>query len=537
MKFSLALGAAMAAVLATSALAADKFEPSADNMRAHMTFLADDLMQGRMPGTPGYDIAANYVAAQFALLGVKPAGENGTFLQKVPMVSYRPAEQGAISFVGKGRPVALKFGVDYRPGSDPQGRKVALTAPMVFAGYGVVAPEKGRDDYAGLDVKGKIVVLLSGAPKGFQTEERAYYAGRHKRIEAARRGAVGILTVMTPTAERTHPFAKGNMHWRDTSMTWSQKDGAPSYVGAPVRSLGTISQAGAAKLFAYDPARLAEVMAAAETPDGVTPRFELPVQAKVSLTNEIREVASSNVVGVIEGSDPALKGEYIVLSAHLDHVGTSEPVNGDGINNGALDNAGGIATLLEVARGFRESGDPPKRSILITAVTAEEQGLIGAEYFAQNPTAPKEALVANVNLDMPILLYDFTDVVAFGAERSTIGPAVRRAAESMGVKLSPDPLPDEGLFTRSDHYRFVEAGIPSTFLMTGFANGGEAKFTEFLAKRYHMPNDDLNQGIDFAAGAKFAKINYRIARELADGKERPRWNEGDFFGGKFAAGR
>lgn len=537
MRISAALGAAMAAVLATSAMAADKFEPSADNMRAHMTFLADDLMQGRMPGTPGYDIAANYVAAQFALLHVKPAGENGTYLQKTPLVSYRPAEQGAISLIGNGRPAVLKFGVDYRPSADPLGRQVRLTAPLVFVGYGVVAPEKGRDDYEGLDVKGKIVVLLAGAPKSFQSEERAYYAGRIKRLEAAKRGAVGYITLTTPTSERTRPFAKGNAHWRDTSMTWAQADGTPFYVGATVRPLGMISQAGAAKLFRDTPAKVDEIMAAAETPDGVTPRFELPLQAKVSLTHETRSLVSSNVVGVIEGSDPALKGEYVVLSAHLDHIGVSEPVNGDGINNGALDNAGGIATLLEVARGFRESDDRPKRSILIVAVTAEEQGLIGAEYFAQNPTVPKGSIVANVNLDMPILLYDFTDVVAFGAERSSIGPAVRRAAQSMGVKLSPDPLPDEGLFTRSDHYRFVEAGIPSAFLMTGFANGGEAKFTEFLAKRYHMPSDDLAQGIDFDAGAKFAKLNYRIARELADGQDRPRWNAGDFFGGKFAAGR
>lgn len=534
MKRFFALGAAIAA-LATSAVAADKFEPSADAMRAHVTFLADDLLQGRMPGTPGYDIAANYVASQFLQLGVKPAGENGTYLQKVPMVSYRSAERGALTLRGGRKPVSMLFGADYRPYADPLGRQVKLTAPMVFVGYGIVAPERSRDDYAGLDVKGKIVVVLGGAPKSLQSEERAYYAGgRTKRIEAAKRGAIGYISVATPSQEKAYPFDKGNAHWRDTSMTWATPDGTPQLSGGQARPLASISQKGAAKLFAGAPVPVETIMAAAETPDGVTPRFELPLTAQVSLTNEIARVDSSNVVGLIEGSDPARKDEYVVLSAHLDHIGTSEPVDGDSINNGALDNAGGIATLLEVARGFEQSGAAPKRSILIVAVTAEEQGLIGADYFAHNPTVPKGSLVADVNLDMPILLYDFQDVVAFGAERSSVGPAVRRAAESMGVKLSPDPLPDEGLFTRSDHYRFVEAGIPAVFLMTGFANGGEAAFTGFLANRYHKPNDDLRQGIDYVAGAKFAKLNYRIARELADGKDRPRWNDGDFFGGKFA---
>jgi Zn-dependent M28 family amino/carboxypeptidase len=254
----------------------------------------------------------------------------------------------------------------------------------------------------------------------------------------------------------------------------------------------------------------------------------------VTLHTESREAPSVNVAGLIEGADPALKNEVVVLSAHLDHIGTSPPLKGDGVNNGALDNAGGIATTLEVARFFRESGKAPRRSVLVLAVTAEEKGLLGAEYFARNPTVPLSSLVADVNLDMPILTYDFLDVVAFGAERSSLADAVRRAAQRTGVALSPDPLPEEGLFTRSDHFRFVEVGVPSTFLMTGFQNGGEAKFRGFLATCYHRPCDDLAQGIDYAAGAKFARLNYEIARELADAGARPKWNKGDFFGTRFA---
>jgi Zn-dependent M28 family amino/carboxypeptidase len=223
-----------------------------------------------------------------------------------------------------------------------------------------------------------------------------------------------------------------------------------------------------------------------------------------------------------------------VLSAHLDHIGTTPPVNGDSINNGALDNASGVATTLEVARLFHARA--PKRSIMFLIDTAEEKGLVGAEYFARNPTVPKADIVADVDLDMPILTYDFTDVTAFGADRSSIGPAVKRAAARLNVRLSPDPSPDEGFFTRSDHYRFVEQGVPAVFLATGYANGGEAAYKTFMAEHYHKPSDDLNQPIRYDAGAKFARLNYEITRELANGP-RPSWNKGDFFAAKFAKGK
>jgi Zn-dependent M28 family amino/carboxypeptidase len=272
----------------------------------------------------------------------------------------------------------------------------------------------------------------------------------------------------------------------------------------------------------------------AEKPKGDPPRFALPATLDVTLHTESKAIHSENVAGLIEGSDPKLKDEVVVLSAHLDHIGVTPPVDGDSINNGALDNAAGVATTLEVARAFQESGQKPRRSILFLTVTGEEKGLLGAEYFAHNPTVGRGSLVANVDLDMPILFYDFTDVIAFGSDRSGVGPAVRKAAGRMGVALSPDPLPEEGLFTRSDHFRFVEVGVPAVFLMTGFQNGGEAKFRGFLATCYHRPCDDVSQPIDYAVGAKFARLNYEITRELADAEARPLWVKGDFFGTKFA---
>jgi len=509
-------------------------QQSAERVRAHVTFLASDLLQGREAGSPGYDIAANYVASQFAQLGLKPGG-GGSYFQAVPLLAARPADEGRFVLRGKdGAEVPLVFGEDVIVGRPfgPAERKVA--APMVFVGFGVVAPEHKRDDYKGLDVKGKVVVVLQGAPASFQTEERAYYAnGRTKRAEAAARGAVGMISVYLPDDEKRRPFAAGKRTWQSWAMTWRKPDGSPNDVALDTPQLATLSIAGATKLFAGAKKTYAEVAAAAEKPKGDPPRFALATRLDATLRTETKTLESANVAALIEGSDPKLKDEVVVLSAHLDHIGVTPPIKGDGVNNGALDNAGGIATTLEVARAFQQAGKAPRRSVLFLAVTGEEKGLLGAEYFARNPTVPLSSLVANVNLDMPILTYDFLDLIAFGAERSSLAGAVRKAAARENVALSPDPMPEEGLFTRSDHFRFVEVGVPSTFLMTGFQNGGEAKFRGFLAGCYHKPCDDLSQGIDYAAGAKFARINYEIAREIADADARPLWNKGDFFGTKF----
>jgi len=534
MTVSKLLAAALAGLAVSSAASAQP-AASSDRIRAHVEFLASDLLQGREAGSPGYDLAANYVASQFAQLGLKPAGDGGTYLQRVPLVAFRPADKGAYVIRGKdGSATPLVFGEDVLIGRNAGPRDHRLTAPVVFAGFGVVAPERKRDDYKGLDVKGKIVAVLNGAPASFQTEERAFYGNAHtKRVAAQKAGAVGVIFLTTPKDEVRRPFADGARTWQAWSMSWKTPDGSIHDPAPGAPGFASLSVKGAEKLFAGARKTYAEVTAAAEDAKADPPRFALPVSLDVTLKAETKAIESSNVAGLIEGSDPKLKDEVVVLSAHLDHIGITPPVNGDPINNGALDNAGGIATTLEAARAFVESGQRPRRSVLFLAVTAEEKGLLGAQYYAQNPTVTG-VMVANVNLDMPILTYDFLDVVAFGAERSTLGPAVRRAAERTGVALSPDPLPEEGLFTRSDHFRFVEVGVPSTFLMTGFQNGGEAKFRGYLRDCYHKPCDDLSQGIDYAAGAKFAKINYEIARELADADERPRWNKGDFFGVRFA---
>jgi len=501
-------------------------DQSAANIKADMAFLASDRLKGREAGSPEYDIAANYVAGQMKQLGLKPIG-SGDYFQPVPLVASRTTDQGALMLRdASGRATPLVFGKDYVVNGNPRAATIDMDAPLVFVGFGLVTAT--RDDYRGLDVKGKIVVALNGAPKFLQTEERAYYrSGKVKLAAAQAHGAIGLVSVNTLTGEKLRPFANVVRQYRSWGMTWRKPDGKP-FVASPLPTLAGISVAGAHKLLGTDTDK---ILAAAETKAGEMHGFALPFSLHAVLHSEIKTMESQNIVGLLPGSDPKLKNEYVVLSAHLDHIGITPPVNGDAINNGALDNASGVATTLEVARLFKAGA--PKRSILFLIDTAEEKGLIGAEYFARNPTVPAGSIVADVDLDMPILTYDFTDVTAFGADRSTIGPSVKRAAARMNVKLSPDPMPDEGIFTRSDHYRFVEQGVPAVFLATGFANGGEAAYRDFLAKHYHKPSDDLSQPIRYDAGAKFARLNYEITRELADGA-RPSWNKGDFFADKFA---
>src|SRR3954470_15662931 len=499
-------------LLAAPALAQGGDDSSAARIKADMAYLASDRLKGREAGTREYDRAARYVMDRMKRIGLRPAGDSkaagGGYLQHVPLVADRPADQGQLVLTDKGgHKTVLVFGKDYLVGGLVQAQFFSLDAPLVFVGYGLVAPEHGRDDYRGLNVKDKIVVALSGAPKFLQTEERAYYRSARVKLKAALdRGAAGYISIGTLTGEKLYPFANSVRQYKSWGMTWRRRDGAP-FVAVDLPQFAYVSVAGAPKLLG---GQTDKILAAAETKEGAVKGFDLPLQIKAEVHSEKKNVESNNIIGLLPGSDPKLKNEYVVLSAHLDHIGITPPVKGDSINNGALDNASGVATTLEVARLLKAK--PPRRSVLFLIDTAEEKGLIGADYFARNPTVPKAAITADVDLDMPILTYDFTDVVAFGADRSSIGPTVRRAAARMNVKLSPDPMPDEGIFTRSDHYRFVEQGIPAVFLATGYANGGEAAYKTFMAQHYHKPSDDLSQPIRYDAGAKFARLNYEITR-------------------------
>jgi Zn-dependent M28 family amino/carboxypeptidase len=509
--------------------------PDQAAMKAHVMFLASDAMRGREAGSPEFDIAAQYVAAQFYAAGLRPGGDDAGYLQAVPLIGYKLADKGNFIWAGSdGVPQALGFGQDFVPSPNAAKTETTIAAPVVFVGYGIVAPDYGRDDYRGVDVRGKIVAYVGGAPKGYDGEERAYFSSTGTKAQiAGAHGAVGAIQIESPRAGRgATPFALSVQQYERERVTWSRPDGSGKIDGAPV--LGTISMAGAAKLFAGAQQSWDQVRKAADSDDAKFTSFPLIGTLSVATKTATRAMPSSNVIGIIPGADPKLKDEVVILSAHLDHIGVTGPdARGDSINNGAEDNAVGIASLIEEARRFAASGKPPRRTVMFLAVTAEEKGLIGSDYFANNPTVPLKSIVADVNLDMPLITYKFEDMIVFGAPRSTLGPIVKHAVESVGVDLAPDPMPDEGLFVRSDHFRFVQKGIPSVFLWPGYKGAGKAAWEDFMKNHYHQPSDEISLPLDWAQGVRFVGVNYAIAREIADGDDRPRWNKGDYFGTYF----
>lgn len=522
-----------------AALDTQSQDDMAERLKADVRWLADDAREGREAGTQGYDEAAAYVAARLAGLGVEP-GADGSWFQQVPFVSgVQDLGASAMSITGPdGAVVELTHLDDFRvfPSIALENFEIE-NAPAVFVGYGVHAPEFGHDDYAGVDVDGKVVVYFSGAPDIFDNESRAHFnSSALKAKEASDRGAIGIVSLYNSATEESRPWERFIANPRYSQMTWVWPDGAPETSGRGIKGSATPSPEKAPLLFEGAPHSYAAARAAADGESAPTGSFDLAVAISMAGAMNVERVTSPNVVGLIRGTDPQLKDEYVVLTGHLDHLGVNERLvrdGKDGVNNGAMDNATGIATMLEVARRFQAEG-APKRSILIVALTAEEKGLLGADYFAHFPPVGQGEMVANVNLDMPVMLHDFTDVVAFGAERSSIGPIMKAALEETGIALSPDPIPQLGIFTRSDHYRFVEKGVPSIFLWPGFANGGEEKFWEFYRNHYHRPSDDFSQPILYDSLVRFTDVNYVIARALATAPERPSWNEGDFFGDLFS---
>lgn len=511
-------------------------KPSPELVRKHMSFLASDDLLGREAGTDGYDKAADYVAKEFSKLGLLPGGDNDSYFQDITFRrSHRDASKVKLEVKnGDGTAMALEQASDYLVSGSLLHAESDITAPVVFAGYGLVAPEMGRDDYAGLDVEGKLVALLTRTPGGIQSEERAYY-GSLKGSEASKRGAVGIVSLFTPVSESLFSFQRlateGGLD--EASMGWIKTNGEVQTKSPNLKASAIFSLDGAAKLFANAPVSWASILEAAAMDGGVTATFELPLSMTIQQTSTMDESRSANVIGFIAGSDPLLKHEVLVLSAHLDHIGVSKTDEEDRINNGALDNAAGVATLIETARMLMQQETRPRRTVLFLANTAEEKGLLGSQYFAKHSTLPEHRIVANINLDMPVLTYDFEDVVVFGGDRSTLRDAIELAATEMGLVIADDPFPEQGIFTRSDHFRFVEQGIPSVMVATGMANGGDKAWADHFARTYHRPADDMSNNIDFKAAAKFAELKTRIALEVANADQRPLWNNDDFFARQF----
>jgi Zn-dependent M28 family amino/carboxypeptidase len=545
MKLSLGLSIILTALLLvacqsdqvqqTSEVSAD-----ASKIKSHIRFLSDDLLEGRDTGARGHEIASIYIATEYEKYGLTPAGDNGTYMQRVNFVQAK-IDQSSIklSLSSTQGDTQLSYPKQFLTSPNPINESTKMAGKLVFVGYGIVAPELQHNDYQDMDVTGKVVVVLSGKPKSFPSEEGAHFgSGREKLRHASENGAVGFITISTPRGEKVRPYQNLLNFLHSPSVRWLDKDGNPSGVYPKIKGSAYFSKEAAGIIFAEAEQNLEQIYAMLEK-DELPKGFDLPMGIQLESKSVHKLISSPNVAAILTGSDPSLKNEYVVYSAHSDHIGFAKTVKKDKINNGAMDNATGTSVLIETARLFSQLKERPKRSILFLAVTGEEKGLLGSDYYAQNPTVPIGSMVANVNLDMPILTYEFADVIAFGADHSDMKGSVAKAAEKIGLELSPDPMPDQALFTRSDHYSFVKQGIPSVFLVPGFKSAnpdidGSVQFSHFLKTNYHKPSDDFSQPFNWKAATKFTEVNYHIGLTLANQAQRSSWNEGDFFGDTFS---
>ncbi len=516
-----------------------------EQIRAHIRFLADSLLEGRAPGTAGYDIAARYVATELEGMGLHP-GVSGSWYQPVPLakaVTDEAASSLTLTFGGQEQKLAdAKDYILYTwfasPASNGGKAESDVTAPVVFVGFGVTAPEQKYDDYAGVDVRGKIVARIYGAPSAFPSTVRAYYSDEIVKSKMAlAHGAIGTIEILLPEDWKRFPWdwavpqvQMGEMHWLD-------KAGSPHDFFPELRGNAMLSEQGASKLFAGASKSLDEAFTAARA--GKPQAFPLPVAVHIHTVAAQSVIQSANIIAEVRGSDPTLRDQYVVFTAHVDHLGICPAINGDNVCHGALDNASGVATQLEIARAYASLPRPPRRSVLFVFVTGEEMGLLGSDYFAHFPTVPLKSIVADVNTDgAPGEFAAMKDVVALGGEHSTLGDDVTAAAKLMGYDLTPDPMPEEVSFIRSDQYSFVLQGVPAVDVTDGI-HSVDPKINlyevekKWLVTRYHTPLDSMDQPIDFDSMAKGAVLNFLIGCGVAQQDKAPEWNKGDFFGTTF----
>lgn len=531
-------GCLLAGPSAPASAAEVAVQPTRATIKAHLGFLADDLLRGRDTGSPEYEIAARYVVAQFQGLGLEPAGNDGTYLQSVPLRRLQIDVDSAAVQIHRGDELTpLEWKRDFVMGGDAARAETTVTARVVFVGHGVVAPELSHDDYAGVDVDGRIILMINGAPSSFPDTQRAYHSnGTIKAEEAVARGAIGILVISTAEMAERYPWDRLTKNVGRPGYRWLDPEGRPDGYFPEIQGGAFLNHAAAAALFDGSGHTLEEVLEAEA--ENRLESFALETEATLRRHSSHEEISAPNVAAILRGADPDLRDEYVVYTAHLDHEGVGAPEGDDEIYNGAYDNAMGVSLLIEVARLLAASPQRPRRSIIFLAVAAEEKGLLGAEYYTHHPTVPIESIVANVNLDMPLFLYPVADVTAFGEQHSSLSGPVARAAATAGFAVTPDPMPEEVIFIRSDQYAFVQQGIPAVFFVPGMTSAdpaveGRELFMEFLTTYYHTPKDDLSRPIDWDSAERFALANYLLGLEIANDIRRPTWNEGDFFGEKF----
>lgn len=508
--------AAPPAALAAPAAA---LSPAAAQWWADIAAIANDGMEGRLTGSAGYMRAAEYVISRFKAEGLKPAGTEG-FMQPVKF-EQQLIDQNASTLdlvAADGSVVPLNAGRDSRIGAGGAPAPDRVDAPLVFIGYGLHLPKQGADDFAGFDLKGKIVVVLSGGPANISGPIKS--SARFARAEQlGKLGALGMVVLTTP---------------HQTEIPWSRQILLASQPGMYLQDASLretpdgfitvgLDPASSEVLFAGAGHTFAELCALADASKPV-PTFALPFRLRGSFAVKREALTSPNLVAELPGHDPKLAAQFVVVSAHLDHLGIGAPINGDKIYNGAMDDASGVATVLDIAHRLKK-GPRPRRSVLFLIVTAEEKGLLGSHYFARHPTVPKDSIVADLNFDMPLPLWPLTKVFAPGEDESTLGADARAVAATQGLQMAPDALPDRNVFIRTDQFSFVREGIPSLAFKFGFAKDTPEFQIEhdWRANRYHAPSDDLDQPVMKEEAVKLDAYVAALAARVANAHARPEW--------------
>jgi Zn-dependent M28 family amino/carboxypeptidase len=506
----------------------------AEKIRATVKYLSDDALQGRGTGQKGGDMAADWIAGEFKSYGLMPAGDQGTYFQQVNFFGVTTdAKQTSFSFVPKSGPeIALKFAHDYVANDQTHSQKSQIDAPLVYVGYGINAPEYKWDDYKGVDVKGKVLLMLvneppSDDPNFFKGRALTYY-GRwtYKYEEAARRGAVGVVLI--------HKTEMASYGWEVVRNSWGGETSLLRDDKDPkLKSAGWIQMEVARKL-----ARAAGKDLDKMLHDANSRSFkpvELPVRVKETIVSKVRAFASRNVLGQVKGSDSKAAQQAILYTAHYDHLGIHADEPGDNIYNGAADNATGCGILLELARTIAEADEKPRRTVLFAAVTAEEQGLLGSKYLGQHPPIPAQDISLDLNYDDIQPLGDPQELVVSGAERTSIYPLVEKVAKDFAMAIKPDNHPEAGHYYRSDHFSLARVGIPAFSVNEGaLFKGhdqawGEEKERDYVAHRYHQPSDEYREDMDFSADAKLAKFGLVLGWEAANQPDLAGWEPGDEF--------
>jgi Zn-dependent M28 family amino/carboxypeptidase len=511
----------MATPAAPTQAAPEAVSPSATQWWADISAIAADGNEGRLTGSGGYMRAAQYVVSRFQAEGLEPAGVSG-YLQPVAL-ERQVVNQAASreSLVGRdGDTIALEVGKDALIAAGGAPRPAEVDAPLVFIGYGLHLPKQGYDDFAGLDLKGKIAVVISGGPAEISGPVKSN--ARFARTQSlAKLGAVGLITLTTPRQVEI-PWARQKLLSTQPGMYLADpqlRDMADGFFS------GAIDPDKAELLFKGSGHTFKELCAIADA-SGRVPTFDLPMQLKATVAAQRDSLSSPNLVAKLPGRDAKLKSQYVAISAHLDHLGIGAPIDGKRIYNGAMDDASGVASVLDIAHRLRTAPRRPRRSILFVIVTAEEKGLLGSHDFAMRPTVPKGSIVADLNFDMPLPLWPLKTVIANGEAESTLGADARAVAVRQGLALVPDPLPDRNSFIRTDQFSFVRQGVPSLAFKFGFAKDTPEFQIEhaWRATRYHSPSDDLLQpGVMKEEAVKLDAFVADLARRVADADARPDW--------------